>query len=113
MKADGARIVELQNEAAELAATCQAQIAKLEEEDRKKTEWALKTADELAAKCRELAECVRLLDTAEATVRERTLWAQALEAERAQLAAQLDMVRLSRWVKLGRAIGLGPVVHEP
>jgi hypothetical protein len=48
------------------------------------------------------------LDTAEATVRERTIWAQTAEAQRAELAAQLEMMRSSRWVKMGRTVGLGP-----
>jgi len=113
LKAAGQRIVELQNEAAGLAAGYQAQLAKLEEEDRVKTEWARNTAAELAAKCLELAECVKLLDTAEATVRERTLWAQTAEGQREQLAAQLEMVRSSRWLKLSRTVGLGPVVDTP
>jgi ubiquinone/menaquinone biosynthesis C-methylase UbiE len=102
------RIAALQNEAAELAAGYQAQYALMEEQDRLKTEWARKASAELETKCRELAECVGLLDTAEATVRERTAWAQTAEAQRAALAAQLEMVRQSRWVKMGRTVGLGP-----
>ena len=113
LKTAGERIAALQNEAVELAAGYQAQVAKLEEEDRVKTEWARNTSAELAAKCQELAECVRLLDTAEATVRERTTWAQRVEAERGHLAAQLEMIRSSRWLKLSRKVGLGPIVNEP
>jgi hypothetical protein len=55
-----------------------------------------------------LAECVRLLEAAETTVVERTLWAQRAEKLRADLAAQLDLIRVSRWVKLGRKFGVGP-----
>ncbi len=113
LKSAGARIVALQNEAAELSAGYQAQLAQLEQEDRIKTEWARKAAADLEAKCQELAHCVSLLDAAEATVRERTLWAQAAETRRAELAARLEMVRESRWVKLGRQIGLGPDVARP
>ena len=113
LKAAGERIVALQNEAAELASGYQDQLAKLEEEDRIKTEWARKTSAELAAKCQELADCVKLLDTAEASVRERTLWAQTAEAQREHLAAQLDIVRSSRWLKLSRRVGLGPIVEKP
>jgi ubiquinone/menaquinone biosynthesis C-methylase UbiE len=108
LKAAGERIAGLQDEARELAAGYQAQAARMEEEDRIKTEWARKASAELEAKCRELAHCVSLLDTAEATVRERTLWAQTAEAERAELAAKLEMVRASRWLKMGRTVGLGP-----
>lgn len=47
----------------------------------------------------ELAECARLLDAAEKTVEERTAWALRLEA-------QLNAIRASRWFKLARKIGL-------
>jgi SAM-dependent methyltransferase len=108
LKAAGDRIVALQNEAAALAADYRAQFARMEQEDQIKTEWARKASADLEAKCQELAHCVGLLDTAEATVRERTVWAQTAEAARAQLAAQMEMLRQSRWVKLGRTVGLGP-----
>lgn len=104
------RIVQLQTEAEQLTTGYQAQIARMEHEDQTKTEWARKASADLEAKCKELAECVHLLDVAEATVRERTEWAQSAEAERANLAAQLEMVRESRWLKLGRNVGLGPEV---
>jgi SAM-dependent methyltransferase len=108
LKTAGERIVALQSEAGELTAGYSAQLARMEQEDQVKTEWARKASAELEAKCQELAYCVGLLDTAEATVRERTLWAQTVEAAREQLAAQVEMVRASRWVKLGRQIRLGP-----
>ncbi len=110
LKAARERIATLQNEAAELAAGYQAQVARMEHEDQVKTEWARQASAELEAKCQELAHCVSLLDTAEATVRERTVWAQTAEAQRAELAAKLEMVRTSRWVKMGRTVGLGPEV---
>jgi ubiquinone/menaquinone biosynthesis C-methylase UbiE len=102
------RIVALQNEAAELAADYRAQVARMEQEDQVKTEWARRASADLEAKCQELAHCVGLLDNAEATVRERTIWAQTAEAQRADLAAQLETIRASRWVKMGRTVGLGP-----
>jgi len=108
LKTAGDRIVALQNEATELAAGYRAQLARMEQEDQIKTEWARKASAELEAKCQELAHCVDLLDTAEATVRERTIWAQTAEEARAQLAAQMEMIRASRWVKIGRTVGLGP-----
>jgi ubiquinone/menaquinone biosynthesis C-methylase UbiE len=83
-------------------------VVALRHDDQIKTEWARKASAELEAKCQELAYCVGLLDSAEATVRERTIWAQTAEAQRAQLAAQLEMIRESRWVKMGRTVGLGP-----
>jgi 2-polyprenyl-3-methyl-5-hydroxy-6-metoxy-1,4-benzoquinol methylase len=110
LRAAGERIVALQNEAAELAAGYREHVARMEHEDRVKTEWARKASAELEAKCQELAHCVSLLDAAEATVRERTVWAQTAEAQRAKLEAQLEMIRASRWVKMGRTVGLGPEI---
>jgi ubiquinone/menaquinone biosynthesis C-methylase UbiE len=110
LKSAGDRIVALQREAEELAAGYRAQFEKMEEDDRLKTEWARKVSAELEAKCQELSQCVSLLDTAEATVRERTIWAQTAELARAELQAQIDMVRSSRWLKLSRHVGLGPDV---
>ena len=91
-----------------LASDYEARVAHLEGENLAKTEWALATVASLEEKSRELAECVRLLEAAETTTEERTLWAQRTEKLRADLAAQLDLIRVSRWVKLGRKFGLGP-----
>lgn len=110
LKTAGERIVALQNEAAELTAGYNAQLAHMEQDNQAKTEWARKTSAELEEKCRELAHCVGLLDVAEATVRDRTMWAQTAEMARIQLEAQMEIVRASRWVKLGRQVGLGPKV---
>ncbi len=59
-------------------------------------------------KLEELAHCVKLLDDAEARVVERTLWAQQLDARVQQLEQALAAVRASRWVRLGRKLGMGP-----
>jgi SAM-dependent methyltransferase len=100
---------ELQTEQAaarQFAADYEAKVAELEMDVREKTAWAQQTEErlgrELQAKVNELAEAVRLLDRAEATVEERTRWAQDLEAK-------LALVRASRWVRLGRKVGVGPV----
>ena len=89
-------------------------ITDLNEENRRKTEWALDTEQRLTAdleqRAAQLAEAVRLLDRAEATVVERTGWARQLDAQLQETALQLDMVRQSRWLKLGRQLGLGPHV---
>jgi ubiquinone/menaquinone biosynthesis C-methylase UbiE/uncharacterized protein with PIN domain len=117
------RIVQLQGElAAEQAsvygtvAGYEAKIAELEAENLAKTEWArsseTRLTKEIEDKSRELAECVRLLSSAEATVEERTLWAQRAEAQREELAGQLNLIRASRWLRLGRKLGLGPVIDR-
>jgi ubiquinone/menaquinone biosynthesis C-methylase UbiE len=91
-------------------------IADLNEENRRKTEWALDTERRLTAdleqRAGQLAEAVRLLDRAELTVVERTEWARSLDAQLQDTATQLAMVRQSRWLKLGRQLGLGPRVKE-
>jgi SAM-dependent methyltransferase len=117
LEAAGQRIVHLQNEIESLSAAYEKKLQELEDENRAKTEWALDTearlTAELATKCAELAECVRLLEVSEATMVERTQWAQRLEAQRADLAAKVDMVRASRWVRLGRKMSLGPDLDAP
>lgn len=115
LDAAGQRIVEVQNELESVASGYQARVSELERDNQAKTEWALATEarlmQELEARGRQLAECVRLLDTAEATVEERTLWAQRVEAQREALAVQLSLIRASRWIKLGRKFGLGPAIE--
>ncbi len=74
--------------------------------------WAAQLQEQLDAKGRELVECVRLLDAAEATVQERSAWAMRLDAELKQLQQQLSMVRASRWVRLGRTVHLGPALPD-
>lgn len=110
-----ARIAELQDlmqaeqaKAMEMAAAYQSTVDALEQENRDKTEWATETQRRLAQKCDELAETVRLLDRAEATVVERTAWAQDLDRSLQQANAKLQTIAASRWVKLGRAAGMGP-----
>lgn len=112
LKGAQARVLQLQEEAVAIATGYKAKVAELEEENRQKTAWATEletrfTAD-LAARASQLAEAVRLLDAAEQTVVERTEWAQRLNRELNQLHAQLAMIRQSRWIKLGRTVGLGP-----
>lgn len=85
-----------------------AAIAELDRENLTKTEWAERLDAELEAKARELAQCVEYLHTSEKTVEERTRWAQQLDAEVQQLRARLSLVEASRWVRLGRRVGLGP-----
>lgn len=117
------RINQLQGElnteqaaSAQVVSQYNAKIAELEQDNRAKAQWAIDTearlTKELTARAGELAEAVRLLDQAEATVVERTRWAQDLQKRIEFLEAQLALVRQSRWVKLGRAAGLGPQVQD-
>ena len=87
-------------------------ITELNQELQRNTEWALDIEQRLTAKGAELVETLRLLDRAESTVIERTGWARRLDAQLQETAAQLEMVRQSRWLRLGRQLGLGPQVQE-
>jgi SAM-dependent methyltransferase len=108
LAASGARIEELQQELAAAQTAAQARIAELDLENLTKSEWARQLNAQLDAKLQELAQCVEYLHQAEKTVEERTRWAQALHAEVEQLRRKLARLESSRWVRLGRRVGLGP-----
>jgi SAM-dependent methyltransferase len=115
----GARIEQLQREIeAEQAASggtidaYETKVRELEEENVRKTQWALDTETrltrELDERGQELARCVDLLHQAEAAVAERTQWAETLRRQAEEAERQLSLVKASRWIKLGRTFGLGP-----
>jgi SAM-dependent methyltransferase len=123
LEESGARVVQLQGEitaeqvaAREMATAYESKLREVEADNAAKTKWALETEERLTAelkvKSEELAQCVALLDTAERTVEERSLWAQRLEQERLELEAKLGSVRASRWYRMGRRLGLGPEVRD-
>jgi SAM-dependent methyltransferase len=95
------RVVELQDELEQLHKTAQRHI-----DDLQATLEAL--AADHQAKLEELSQCVKLLEDAEARVVERTQWAQALDARVRELEQALAAMRASRWVRLGRKLGMGP-----
>lgn len=126
LKASQQRVGDLQNE---LVAEQQRGRQVVDEYERRMTElessqaevaaWARETESRLTgelvevrkafdAKLQELASAVKLLDEAEQTVIERTQWARNLEQNVLALEAQVSAVRASRWMKLGRSLGLGP-----
>jgi SAM-dependent methyltransferase len=80
----------------------------LEEQNR----WALRTKEELEAARGDLATVLEKLTAAEATVVERTLWAQRLAEQVEDLTARLNLWRASRWTKLGRKLNLGPDLDQ-
>jgi chromosome segregation ATPase len=111
------RVVALQDElraeqerGREVGANYDRKISSLEKESLQTAEWAAETDRTLVAKCEELAEAVRLLNRAEASLAERTLWGMQLQARVDRIEQVLAGVRESRWVKLGRVAGLGPKV---
>ena len=106
------RVVELQHEIEDTHAGYEARITELETELKNRTEAyeaALQRAEaELLPAREELAKCVELLDAAEARADERTRWALSLRDQVNDLESRLAAVQASRWIRLGRRIGLGP-----
>jgi SAM-dependent methyltransferase len=110
-----ARIVEVQDEyaayqaeATRVTGELNAVVDALNVEVKRNAEWAIETGRKLEQHLQEHAETVKLLDQAEATVVERTKWAQRMSTEADELRAQVEQARQSRWMKLGRTVGLGP-----
>ncbi len=108
LASSGARVEALQDELAHEQAKAIEAIGELERENRAKTDWAEQANATLEAKLRELSQCVEYLHQAEKTVEERTRWAQTLNTEVERLRRKLAMLEASRWVRLGRRVGLGP-----
>ena len=122
-----ARIVELQEEfareqenARKVAEGYAAKVADLERDLQDKTRWAIDTETSLTAVIRDqterlsravadLGSAVEALHHTEKELEERTAWALRLQDEARRLEEQVALFRASRWVKLGRTVGLGPV----
>ena len=111
------RILQLQQEMDELTQGFERHVRALEEENVHKTNWALETeqrlSGELAEGSRQMAKTLELLNSTEATLTERTAWAQDLDSQLRTCSHQLEMIRQSRWLKLGRKVGLGPRLEHP
>jgi SAM-dependent methyltransferase len=69
-----------------------------------------KIAGDLHHQTAELGKCVEILHATEAEVEERTKWALDLESRRVALESKLAMLEASRWIRLGRSLGVGPQV---
>ena len=91
-----------------------AKVRDLEEDVRAKTQWARDVETSLKAEVdkqtAELVKAVEALHAVEKELHERTEWALRLQEEARLLGEQVALFRGSRWVKLGRKVGLGPVV---
>jgi SAM-dependent methyltransferase len=116
-----ARITELQAElerdqenARRMAEGYKVKVAALEQESREKTRWAIDTETRLTAEIRhqtdELQKAVSALEQSEAELQARTQWAMQLDEEKRHVEEQLTLVRASRWVRLGRKVGVGPAL---
>lgn len=111
------RVLELQAEVEETnagfartAAAYEERLTELEAETRARTEWALnierRLTTEFEERGRQLAQCVELLDAAERTVGERTLWAQGLDRELREWQERFTAMRRAPWVRAGNRLGL-------
>lgn len=96
---------EAQQEGLKVAAAYDARIAELERESQSA---ATAYEGEISKLREELTKCVALLDAAETRADERTRWALTLQDQVARLEARLSAVQASRWIRLGRRIGVGP-----
>lgn len=122
VKDAGLRIQELQQEIESQQAAAktavdgyEAELARLEKEKDTAIQWGQKKETELLAQLEssqaEFTKCLALFREAETTIDERTKWAQSLEAEVENLKQQLESIRGSKWIRLGRSIGFGPKVE--
>jgi len=122
LTAAGARIITLQEELSEEQRAARAVVDRYESELaavhielEQRTNWVIQTKADLNGRIEELGLCVEILHQTEADLEARSRWATELDARREQLErelreanAKLSAVQASRWVKLGRAVGLGP-----
>lgn len=114
-----ARIVVLQEELArdqdlarKTAEEYAAKVSELESDVEAKTRWALDVETTLKAEVdkqtAELVKAVNALHETEKELQDRTAWALKLQEEARRLEEQVASFRASRWVKLGRKVGLVP-----
>jgi SAM-dependent methyltransferase len=114
-----ARVSKLQTEVAQeqekaraMAAAYEAKVADLEADIRSKIKWALDVETALVIEVKkqtaELVKAVEALHRTEEELDRRTEWALRLQKEASGLAQQLALFQTSRWVRLGRKVGLGP-----
>ncbi len=110
-----ARVDELQHELAREQENAQTQIQRLEQDLAQKIEWARSIDAALEKELAEKKRAVDMLHETEADLADRTNWAQSLDREVAALrdelaraSGQLALYQASRWVKLGKKVGLGP-----
>jgi hypothetical protein len=83
-------------------------VNQLEDEVREKTGWARDAERRLEAEIADKQLALEALHRTETERDERTAWALSLQQQAQALEAQLALYRGSRWVKLGRKVGLGP-----
>jgi septal ring factor EnvC (AmiA/AmiB activator) len=109
-----ARVAELQEEmvreqekARQMAERYNAKIGALEKENQEMAQWAKDTETRLTE---ELRKAIEAFEHTEKELQARTEWALSLDKEKGALEDQLTLVRASRWVRLGRKVGVGPAL---
>jgi SAM-dependent methyltransferase len=112
LTAAGKRLVQVQDELESEQKNAQAVAQAYEAKLSQITDELVGRTEAAARQTAELSRAVELLDKAEATVEERTRWALDLQRERDAFELELSKVRASRWVRLGRSLGLGPEIHK-
>ena len=112
-----ARIVELQQElqqaqedARRMAEGYEQQVKALHADLEAKTGWAQDTERRLEEQIEDKKKAIEALHNTEKELQDRTAWALRLEEERSRLEEHVTLYRSSRWVRLGRKVGLGPEV---
>ncbi len=108
-----------QAEFAEIVTIYETNQKELEAETAKHLQWSSENEARLIAQAENLdvnlkktiaqiADYQKKLDEAEASVIERTLWAQNEQKQKEEAEAKLSAVDASRWIRMGKAFGLGP-----
>ena len=119
------KIAQLQQELEQQASGYETKVSELEDENRKNAEWAVETerrlTQELASRSQELEskcqETGRVRPGAACNREDRRgahdHWSiRQLDEQIRQLNASLQLLRASRWVKLGNALGMGPRLRD-
>lgn len=118
--ADAQKVIEkLEAEAIQRVQGYEAQIHSLEDEAVRQAEWAEQNNTRLNNELEQLNQHIQKLDgeikqaakqieESETLVIERTEWAQAEQSQREAAEAKLSAVEASRWIRMGKAFGLGP-----
>lgn len=102
------RLKTVEAEAAEQLRWAQETEAQLNQQTQELASHIQKLDSEIGRAASQLSEYQKKLDETEAVVIERTQWAQREQAQREELEAKLSAVEASRWMKMGKAFGLGP-----
>jgi hypothetical protein len=101
-------LAEEQESAQQMAEGYEAQVNELQEDVEEKIGWAQDAERRLDAEIADKKLALDALHRTETERDERTQWALDLQRQAQALEAQLALYRGSRWVKLGRKVGLGP-----